>query len=183
VTGAEALYADLGHFGKKPIRVAWFSIVMPSLVLNYFGQGALLLKNPAAVKNPFYMMAPDWALIPLLVLATMAAVIASQALDNGRIQCDQASDTAWLLAALQYFAYQRQVDRANLYFLCQLGAVCRHRIGGCDVQNFWQSCRRLWHCSHFGHADHNCSHVLRGSLCLEIPLVAVHRSNRGFLCH
>ena len=83
VTGAEALYADLGHFGKKPIRLAWFTVVMPSLVLNYFGQGALLLKNPAAVKNPFYMMAPDWALIPLLVLATLAAVIASQALITG----------------------------------------------------------------------------------------------------
>jgi KUP system potassium uptake protein len=83
VTGAEALYADLGHFGKKPIRLAWFSVVMPALVLNYFGQGALLLQNPAAVKNPFYMMAPDWALIPLLVLATLAAVIASQALITG----------------------------------------------------------------------------------------------------
>ena len=83
VTGAEALYADLGHFGKKPIRLAWFSVVMPALVLNYFCQGALLLKNPAAVKNPFYLMAPDWALIPLLVLATLAAVIASQALITG----------------------------------------------------------------------------------------------------
>ncbi|MEO6321469.1 MAG: KUP/HAK/KT family potassium transporter, partial [Polaromonas sp.] len=83
VTGAEALYADLGHFGKKPIRLAWFSIAMPALVLNYFGQGALLLSNPAAVKNPFYMMAPDWALIPLVVLATMATVIASQALITG----------------------------------------------------------------------------------------------------
>ncbi|MDP2371933.1 potassium transporter Kup [Rhodoferax sp.] len=83
VTGAEALYADLGHFGKKPIRLAWFGVVMPALTLNYFGQGALLLKNPAAVKNPFYMMAPDWALIPLVVLATMAAVIASQALITG----------------------------------------------------------------------------------------------------
>ncbi len=83
VTGAEALYADLGHFGKKPIRLAWFSVVMPALVLNYFGQGALLLENPAAVKNPFYMMAPDWALIPLVALATMAAVIASQALITG----------------------------------------------------------------------------------------------------
>ncbi len=83
VTGAEALYADLGHFGKKPIRLAWFSVVMPSLTLNYFGQGALLLQNPDAVKNPFYMMAPDWALIPLVVLATMAAVIASQALITG----------------------------------------------------------------------------------------------------
>jgi KUP system potassium uptake protein len=83
VTGAEALYADLGHFGKKPIRLAWFSVVMPSLTLNYFGQGALLLANPATVKNPFYMMAPDWALIPLVVLATAAAVIASQALITG----------------------------------------------------------------------------------------------------
>jgi KUP system potassium uptake protein len=83
VTGAEALYADLGHFGKKPIRLAWFSVVMPALTLNYFGQGALLLKNPEAVKNPFYLMAPDWALIPLLLLATMAAVIASQALISG----------------------------------------------------------------------------------------------------
>lgn len=83
VTGAEALYADLGHFGKTPIRLAWFAVVMPALVLNYFGQGALLLKNPAAVKNPFYLMAPDWALIPLVLLATMATVIASQALISG----------------------------------------------------------------------------------------------------
>ena len=83
VTGAEALYADLGHFGKKPIRIAWFSVVMPSLTLNYFGQGALLLARPEAVKNPFYMMAPEWALLPLVVLATAATVIASQALITG----------------------------------------------------------------------------------------------------
>ena len=83
VTGAEALYADMGHFGKKPIRLAWFSVAMPALTLNYFGQGALLLRTPEAVKNPFYMMAPDWALIPLVILATLAAVIASQALITG----------------------------------------------------------------------------------------------------
>ena len=83
VTGAEALYADLGHFGKRPIRIAWFTVVMPCLVLNYFGQGALLLENPAAVKNPFYLMAPDWALLPLVGLATAATVIASQALITG----------------------------------------------------------------------------------------------------
>ena len=83
VTGAEALYADLGHFGKKPIRLAWFSVVMPSLVLNYFGQGALLLNNPEAVKNPFFLMAPAWALLPLVGLATLATVIASQALITG----------------------------------------------------------------------------------------------------
>lgn len=83
VTGAEALYADLGHFGKKPIRLAWFAVVMPALTLNYFGQGALLLNNPEAVKNPFYLMAPEWALVPLVLLATMATVIASQALITG----------------------------------------------------------------------------------------------------
>ena len=83
VTGAEALYADMGHFGKRPIRIAWFAVVMPSLTLNYFGQGALLLARPEAVKNPFYLMAPDWALIPLVGLATMATVIASQALISG----------------------------------------------------------------------------------------------------
>ncbi len=83
VTGAEALYADMGHFGRLPIRLAWFSVVMPALTLNYFGQGALLLKNPEAVKNPFYLMAPDWALVPLVLLATMATVIASQALITG----------------------------------------------------------------------------------------------------
>ncbi len=83
VTGAEALYADLGHFGKKPIRLAWFGVVMPALTLNYFGQGALLLSNPEAVKNPFYYMTPDWALLPMVGLATAATVIASQALITG----------------------------------------------------------------------------------------------------
>ncbi|MEO7335614.1 MAG: potassium transporter Kup [Caldimonas sp.] len=80
VTGAEALYADMGHFGKSPIRVAWFSLAMPALVLNYFGQGAMLLANPERVRNPFYEMAPTWALYPLIGLATCATVIASQAL-------------------------------------------------------------------------------------------------------
>ncbi len=80
VTGAEALYADLGHFGKTPIRLAWFVVVMPALVLNYFGQGALLLRHPELASNPFYEMAPAWALFPLIGLATLATVIASQAL-------------------------------------------------------------------------------------------------------
>jgi len=80
VTGGEALYADMGHFGKLPIRIAWYGLVMPSLVINYFGQGALLLVKPGAVVNPFYLMAPSWAQVPLLLLATLAAVIASQAL-------------------------------------------------------------------------------------------------------
>ncbi|ALT79304.1 potassium transporter Kup [Paucibacter sp. KCTC 42545] len=80
VTGGEALYADLGHFGKKPIRIAWYGIVMPSLVINYFGQGAMLLESPEGIKNPFFLLAPSWAEIPLFVLATLAAIVASQAL-------------------------------------------------------------------------------------------------------
>ncbi|WP_431049698.1 potassium transporter Kup [Roseateles sp. L2-2] len=80
VTGGEALYADLGHFGKQPIRIAWYSFVMPALTLNYFGQGALLLDRPEAIKNPFFLLAPSWAEIPLFVLATLAAIVASQAL-------------------------------------------------------------------------------------------------------
>jgi KUP system potassium uptake protein len=83
VTGAEALYADLGHFGRRPIQVAWLWIVQPALILNYFGQGALLLAEPEAIENPFYRLYPSWALIPMVVLATVATVIASQAVITG----------------------------------------------------------------------------------------------------
>ncbi len=83
VTGAEALYADMGHFGRKPIRLAWFGFVLPALVLNYFGQGALILSEPGAVQNPFYHSAPGWALYPLVALSTLATVIASQAVISG----------------------------------------------------------------------------------------------------
>ncbi len=83
ITGGEALYADMGHFGKTPIRAAWFAVALPALLLNYFGQGALLLEHPAAIENPFYEMAPEWALYPIVVIATLATVIASQALITG----------------------------------------------------------------------------------------------------
>ena len=83
LTGAEALYADMGHFGKRPIQIAWFGLVMPALMLNYFGQGALVLANPKAAENPFFLMMPNWALLPMVVLATAATVIASQALISG----------------------------------------------------------------------------------------------------
>jgi KUP system potassium uptake protein len=82
-TGGEALYADLGHFGEMPIQIDWFSVVGPSLLLNYFGQGALLINNPEYAKNPFYLMAPSWAQYPLVILATMATIIASQAVISG----------------------------------------------------------------------------------------------------
>jgi KUP system potassium uptake protein len=83
VTGAEALYADLGHFGRKPIQWAWFILVFPALALNYLGQGALVLTHPEAVENPFFLLYPDWALLPIVILATMATIIASQAVITG----------------------------------------------------------------------------------------------------
>jgi KUP system potassium uptake protein len=89
VTGAEALYADLGHFGKRPIQTAWLFIVLPSLALNYLGQGALVIADPRAVENPFFLMFPDWALIPMVALATVATVIASQAVITGAYSLTQ----------------------------------------------------------------------------------------------
>lgn len=89
VTGAEALYADMGHFGRAPIRLAWFALVLPALMINYLGQGALLISNPAAVANPFFLMAPDWARLPLVVLATLATIIASQAVISGAFSVTQ----------------------------------------------------------------------------------------------
>jgi KUP system potassium uptake protein len=83
LTGAEALFADMGHFGRRPIQIAWFALVLPSLLLNYFGQGALLLADPSAIQNPFYLMAPEWFMLPLVGLATAATVIASQAVITG----------------------------------------------------------------------------------------------------
>jgi KUP system potassium uptake protein len=83
LTGAEALYADMGHFGREPIRLAWFGLALPALMLNYFGQGALLLSDPKAIQNPFYLLAPDWFLLPMVVLSTAATVIASQAVISG----------------------------------------------------------------------------------------------------
>ncbi|PKO36844.1 MAG: potassium transporter Kup [Betaproteobacteria bacterium HGW-Betaproteobacteria-6] len=101
VTGGEALYTDMGHFGRFPIRVAWFGFVMPALVLNYFGQGALLLVDPQAIANPFYHLAPDWALIPMVGLATAATVIASQAVISGAFSVARQSIQMGLLPRMQ----------------------------------------------------------------------------------
>ena len=114
VTGGEALYADMGHFGKKPIRLAWFSVVMPALTLNYFGQGALLLSEPEAVKNPFFMMAPEWALLPVVGLATMATVIASQALISGAFSVTKQVIQLGFLPRLQVL-HTSETDTGQIY--------------------------------------------------------------------
>ncbi len=101
VTGAEALYADLGHFGRRPIQMAWLWIVQPALVLNYFGQGALLLSNPAAIENPFYRLYPSWALVPMLIMATLATVVACQAVITGAFSFTRQAIQLGLLPRLE----------------------------------------------------------------------------------
>lgn len=151
ITGGEALYADMGHFGKYPIRLAWFGFVLPALVLNYFGQGALLLHNPKAIENSFYMLAPAWALVPMVLLATAATVIASQAVISGayslanqsvqmgfmpRIEVRQTSDKAqgqiyvpftnWVLyIAVIYlvFTFQSSSNLAAAYGIAVTGTM------------------------------------------------------------
>jgi KUP system potassium uptake protein len=151
VTGGEALYADMGHFGKYPIRFAWFSFVLPALVLNYFGQGALLLHNPQAIENPFYLLAPAGALVPMVLLATAATVIASQAVISGafsianqsvqmgflpRMEIRQTSDrargqiyvpftnwTLYLAVVFLVFAFQSSSNLAAAYGIAVTGTM------------------------------------------------------------
>jgi KUP system potassium uptake protein len=101
VTGAEALYADLGHFGRKPIQTAWLALVFPALVINYLGQGALLIGRPEAIENPFYLMAPEWALIPMILLASAATIIASQAVITGAYSLTQQAIQLGLLPRME----------------------------------------------------------------------------------
>jgi KUP system potassium uptake protein len=126
VTGAEALYADMGHFGRKPIRLAWFALVLPALTLNYFGQGALLLQNPAAAENPFYRLAPSWALYPLVVLATSATVIASQALITGAFSLTMQAMQLGYFPRLK-IDHTSSVERGQIY----IGYVSRFLMLAC----------------------------------------------------
>jgi KUP system potassium uptake protein len=114
VTGAEALYADMGHFGAKPIRASWFYLVFPALALNYFGQGATVLQNPEAIKNPFFLMFPDWALIPIVLLATLATVIASQAVISGAYSLTQQAFQLGYLPRVR-IQHTSETERGQIY--------------------------------------------------------------------
>jgi KUP system potassium uptake protein len=115
VTGAEALYADLGHFGRKPIQYAWFGMVFPSLTLNYLGQGALVLKHPEAIENPFFLMFPEWALLPVVILATVATIIASQAVITGAFSLTrQAINLGFLPRMEVYFTSESNTGQIYL---------------------------------------------------------------------
>jgi KUP system potassium uptake protein len=114
LTGAEALYADMGHFGAKPVRLAWFGLVFPSLIVNYFGQGALVLRDPAAMKNPFYLLAPEELLMPLVLLSTVATVIASQATISGAFSVTQQATRLGYLPRIQT-RHTSETERGQIY--------------------------------------------------------------------
>jgi KUP system potassium uptake protein len=114
VTGGEALYADMGHFGRRPIRLAWYVVVLPALLLNYFGQGALLIRDPSAVENPFFRMTPGWALYPVVVIATAAAVIASQALITGAFSLTMQAVQLGYLPRVQ-IEHTSSTERGQIY--------------------------------------------------------------------
>lgn len=127
VTGAEALYADLGHFGKKPIRLAWIFFVMPSLMLNYFGQAALVMSNPDAAHNSFFLLYPDWALVPMVILATLATVIASQAVITGAFSLTHQAIALGLLPRLhvKFTSHDQagQIYMSQVNWLLMLGVI------------------------------------------------------------
>ena len=114
ITGGEALYADMGHFGRFPIRLAWFAVVLPALVLNYFGQGALILGDKAAIENPFFRMVPDWGLLPLVLLSTAATVIASQAVISGAFSLSRQAIQLGLMPLLDIFQTSTR-ERGQIY--------------------------------------------------------------------
>jgi KUP system potassium uptake protein len=127
VTGGEALYADMGHFGAKPIRFAWLFVVLPALVLNYFGQGALLLSDPAAIENPFFLLAPEWFRLPLVLLATAATIIASQAMISGAFsvarQCVQLGLLPRLIVRHTSETEEGQIYLPQINFMLLIGVI------------------------------------------------------------
>ena len=179
VTGGEALYADMGHFGKRPIRVAWFALVLPALLLNYFGQGALLLTNPAAAEQPFFLLAPAWALLPLVGLATAAAIIASQALISGAFSLDAAGDSTWLLPASRHRAHLALRDGAGLRAPGELGADAQHHRDCHWLRIVDRVSGRLRDCGHADDGDYRGAAPGGGDRALEMVAGSRLRCHRN----
>ena len=154
MTGAEALYADMGHFGRGPIRLDWFALVLPALVLNYFGQGALVLAHPEAADSPFFKLFPDWGLWPVVLLATAATVIASQAVISGAFSLSQQAMQLGLLPRLDI----RQTSAEAIGQLSSRRSMAAHGVRarvGALVRVVGQSGRRLWHRGRRNDGDHD----------------------------
>ena len=171
VTGAEALYADLGHFGKRPIQTAWLFIVLPSLALNYLGQGALVIADPKAVENPFFLMFPDWALIPMVALATVATVIASQAVITGAYSLTRQAIQLGLLPRFE-IRHTSEAHSGQIYHPAhQHAAAGRRDAAGVDVPFLKRAGVGLWHFRHRDHGGHGDDGFCRDLAGLEMVAV------------
>ena len=155
LTGGEAMYADMGHFGRTPIQLGWFAIVLPALMLNYFGQGGLLLADPHAVENPFYLLAPGWAHYPMVAFATLATVIASQSIISGAYSLTQQAIQLGFLPRMRVHAHRQPRERPDLYADGQLAAGRRHARRGPHVRLVRRARRRLRHCGLDADGDHH----------------------------
>ena len=173
VTGAEALYADMGHFGRAPIQAAWIAVVFPTLALNYLGQAALILKNPDAIANPFFLMAPDWALLPMVLLATVATVIASQAVITGAFSVTQQAIQLGLLPRMEIQYTSRWPSSRSSRPSCPTPTVssCLASVLGVQLPDLWRPRLGLRHRRHRYDGGHRLSCVHRG---LEGMALAPH---------
>ena len=181
VTGGEALYADLGHFGRKPIRLAWFSVVFPALLMNYFGQGALLIEHPEAIENPFFRMVPSFALYPVVLLSTCATVIASQALISGVYSL---TSQATMLGFLPRFSIRHtSADERGQIYIPSVNYVLMFAAIGLVLG--FKSSTRVGRClRHRRHADddhHHRAGVLPGALRLGLGLPQGDSGHAGVL--
>ena len=153
----------MGHFGKRPIRLAFFALVLPALLLNYFGQGALLLRDPDAVENPFYLLAPRWALYPLLLIATLAAIVASQALISGVFSLAQQAMQLGFIPRMTIVHTSRARARPDLRAADQHGARGRHAAHRRRLQVVERARRGVRHRRHGDDGDHDAAVRRRGA--------------------
>ena len=170
VTGGEAFYADMGHFGPLPIRVAWFGVALPALTLNYFGQGALLLTHPAALASPFYELAPAWAHIALVALATAATVIASQAVISGAFSLTHQAMQLGFLPRMTVVHTAGPRNRPDLPAVRQLGVGGADSRGGHRLRFLRRLGRRIRYCGIAADGDHDADGHIRG-IAMELQRV------------
>ena len=175
VTGGEAMYADMGHFGRMPIRLAWFAVALPALVLNYFGQAALLITDPTAIENPFFQLAPDWVHYPLVAFAALATVIASQAIISGVFSLTQQSIQLGFLPRMQIRHTTSDAIGPDLCAAGELAVGGGDARRGVELRHLGRAGRRLWHRGVAVDGDH---HAAGGSGRDPVGLFAGHR-DRG----
>ena len=168
VTGGKALYADMGHFGPRPIRLAWYFYFLPALLLNYFGQGSLVLRHPDAAANSFYLLAPSWAVLPLVVLATAASIIASQALISGVYSLTMQAEHMGFLPRLRIAHTSADRVWSDLYSHRQLAPDARLHRRRARFPDLQPPGSRLRYCRDLDHGHYYAYLCRRGTPALAL---------------